>query len=192
VSIIAEPERPGSPRPDDDQVQNRGETMTSGPDNRPVAVLVVEDDVLVRMIASDILTEAGFRAFEAHDAEEAMTLLEARADVQVLFTDWNMPGDIDGLGLAHLVSKRWPAVGIIVTSGKMRPARGDLPAGARFLKKPYQPSVLVSEVESMLEQEDEAAQGASVLPEGILMQNPVSGAAGGGNIAGPLPEPDKT
>ena len=166
--------------------------MVSGRDDRPGAVLIVEDDVLVRTMASDILAEAGFRAFEAHDAQEAITLLEARADVQVLFTDWNMPGEIDGAELAHLVSKRWPAVGIIVTSGKMRPAPGDLPAGARFLKKPYQPSVLVNKVESMLDQDDEAAQGASVLPEGMVMHNPASGAVGGANIAGPLPEPNKT
>lgn len=72
--------------------------MTLKVDNAPVAILVVEDDILVRMIASDILTDAGFRVMEAHDAQEAMTLLEARADVQVVFTDWNMPGEIDGVG----------------------------------------------------------------------------------------------
>jgi CheY-like chemotaxis protein len=153
---------------------------------------MVEDDVLERMIATDILVDAGFRVIEAHDAREALTLLGARTDVRLVFTDWNMPGDIDGIGLAHLVHKRCPAVGIIVTSGKMRPAHGDLPAGARFISKPYRPSALIREVETLLQGDDEAPEGPSVLPEGILTQSPVSGATAGGNIAGPLPEPDKT
>ena len=167
--------------------------MTFKVDNAPVAILVVEDDILVRMIASDILTEAGFRVMEAHDAQEAMTLLEARADVRVVFTDWNMPGEIDGLGLARLVCRRWPDVGVIVTSGKMRPAPGDLPAGVRFISKPYRPSALIKEIEAMLpESADEVAQGAPVVPEGIAMQSPVMAEIGGMGIAAAQPEPDKT
>jgi len=153
---------------------------------------VVEDDVLVRMIAADILSDAGFRTIEAHDAREAMTLLEARTDVRVLFTDWNMPGDIDGIGLARLVHHRWPTVGIIVTSGKMQPGPGDLPAGTRFLSKPYRPSALIQEVEDLLhEQGDGAKQGAPVVPTGTVMQTPVGGALGGELAAAPC-EPDKT
>ncbi|WP_336492481.1 response regulator [Methylobacterium nigriterrae] len=166
--------------------------MVSGPDNRLPGILVVEDEFLVRMIATDILADAGFRPFEAHDAQEAMILLEARADVRVLLTDWNMPGEINGLWLARLVHKRWPAIAIIVTSGKMRPAPGDLPVGARFISKPYRPSVLIREIESMLGHDAEAAHGAPALPEGIVMLNPASGAIGGGNAGGPLPGADKT
>ena len=167
--------------------------MTFKVDNAPVAILVVEDDILVRMIASDILTDAAFRVMEAHDAQEAMTLLEARADVRVVFTDWNMPGEIDGLGLARLVCRRWPDVGVIVTSGKMRPAPGDLPAGVRFIAKPYPPSALIEEIEAMLpESADEVAQGALVVPEGMAMQSPVMAEIGGMGIAAAQPEPDKT
>ncbi|GEP06333.1 hypothetical protein MOX02_43710 [Methylobacterium oxalidis] len=61
--------------------------MVSRTDNKLPGILVVEDELLVRMIATDILADAGFRPFEAHDAQEAMTLLEAQADVRVLFTD---------------------------------------------------------------------------------------------------------
>src|ERR1700712_1203569 len=161
--------------------------MVSSTDHKSIGILVVEDELLVRMIATDILADAGFRPFEAHDAQEAMTLLEARTDVRVLFTDWNMPGEINGLWLARLVHERWPAIAIIVTSGRMCPAPGDLPLGARFISKPCRPSVLIREIESMLEPDGEAAQGAPALPEGIVMQNPASGAIGGGNIAGPLP-----
>ena len=87
-----------------------------------------------------------------------------------------MPGEIDGVGLARLVRRRWPEVGVIVTSGKMRPAPGDLPAGVRFLSKPYRPSALIEEINAMvgvLGRTDEVAQGAPVVPEGIAMQSPV-------------------
>ena len=167
--------------------------MTFEVDSAPVAILVVEDDILVRMIASDILTEAGFRVMEAHDAQEAMTLLEARGDVQVVFTDWNMPGEIDGVGLARLVRRRWPEVGVIVTSGKMRPAPSDLPAGVRFIAKPYPPSALIEEIEAMVQgNTEEVAQGSPVLPKGIAAHSPLMAEIGGMGIAAAQPEPDKT
>jgi CheY-like chemotaxis protein len=167
--------------------------MTIKVDSGPVAILVVEDDILVRMIASDILTDAGFRVMEAHDAQEALTLLESRADVQVVFTDWNMPGEIDGLGLARLIPERWPEVGVIVTSGKMRPASGDLPAGVRFLEKPYRPSALIEEIEAMVQRSaDEVAQGSPVLPKGIAAHSPLMAEIGGIGIAAAQREPDKT
>lgn len=115
----------------------------------PVAILLVEDETLIRMMAADVLIEAGFRVVEAGDANEAMVLLEARADARVLVTDVRMPGDLDGFGLAHLVSKRWPDIGIIITSGHARPGPGDLPPNAIFLPKPYQPSALVAAVQKM-------------------------------------------
>jgi len=167
--------------------------MTFKVDNKPAAILIVEDDLLVRLITSDVLTDAGFRVFEAHDAREALILLEARTDVRVVLTDWLMPGEIDGAGLALLIRKRWPSVGVIVTSGKMRPAPGDLPAGVRFLSKPYRPSALIEEVEAMVpESADEVVQGSPVLPEGIVVHTPVMAEIGGMGIAAAQPEPDKT
>lgn len=192
IKIIAEPRCFRSPRPDDDQVPGTRSGVSFSPKRRPLAVLVVEDDVLVRLIAIDMLDEAGFRTIEARDAQEAMVLLEAHAEVQVLFTDWNMPGEIDGLGLARLVRRRWPDVGIIVTSGKMLPQPGDLPAGARFIKKPYRASVLIQEVENFLSGHSEAEPGAAVTPAGLVAHRPSSHAAGGADIAGPPPEADKT
>ena len=155
-------------------------------------ILVVEDDIIVRMIASDTLTDAGFRVYEAHDAQEAVTLLEARTDVRVVFTDWNMPGDMDGMDLAHLVRKHWPDIGTIVTSGKMHPAPGSLPAGVRFLAKPYRPSALIGMVKGMMPVSDEVVPGAPVLPEGIVMHSPVRAEVGGMGIAAAPSEPDKT
>lgn len=82
---------------------------------------------------------------------------------------------------------------MIVTSGKMRPAPGDLPAGVRFLSKPYRPSALIEEVEAMVPgNADEIAQGSPVLPEGIVAHSPLMAEIGGIGIAAAQPEPDKT
>ena len=79
--------------------------MTS--DNRPEIILLVEDEALVRMLASDILTEeAGYRVIEAVNADEALTLLEARPDVRLVFTDVDMPGSLNGFTLARIVDRR--------------------------------------------------------------------------------------
>jgi CheY-like chemotaxis protein len=105
--------------------------------SRPVTVLVVEDEPLIRMDIADELAAAGYRVLDAADAGEALQLLDARADVAVVFTDVNMPGPIDGLELGREVKRRWPEVELVVTSGRERPAKTALPPTARFLPKPY-------------------------------------------------------
>jgi two-component system, response regulator PdtaR len=79
---------------------------------RPV-VLVVEDDILVRMDAADMVREAGFDSVEASNADAAIEVLERRFDITVVFTDIQMPGSMDGLRLAAAVRDRWPPIKII-------------------------------------------------------------------------------
>jgi CheY-like chemotaxis protein len=110
--------------------------------SRPV-VLIVEDEILLRWTAISIIEEAGFLALEAESAAEALSILETRRDIWVVFTDVQMPGPIDGLQLAHLVSVRWPPIRIIATSGHLRLREDDLPEGGRYLHKPYDVSDLV-------------------------------------------------
>lgn len=159
------------------------------PSRPPDAIMVVEDDILVRMVAADILVEAGFRVVEARNAQEALTLLEARFDVRVVFTDCNMPGAIDGIGLAHLIHERAPKVGLLVTSGKMRPAATDLPPGTRFLPKPYPRLTMVEEVRSLLGAVDDGAEGAALVPQSVTGKPTL--VEGGEIAAAPLTEPDK-
>jgi CheY-like chemotaxis protein len=102
---------------------------------RPV-VLVVEDEFLLRMDATDMITAAGFDVVEAVDADAAIEILEARDDIAVIFTDIQMPGSMDGLKLARAVRGRWPPIKIIATSG-VHIGEIDLPEGGRFLPKPY-------------------------------------------------------
>ena len=118
-------------------------------DKKPKTVLIVEDEELVRMVGSDILELGGYRVVEAANAAEALQHLEGETEVMVLFTDVNMPGTPDGLGLAKLVSSRWPHVKILVASGNVKPQAGELPESGLFLSKPYRADDLLAIVRSL-------------------------------------------
>ena len=172
-------------------------------ESRPTVILVVEDEALVRMIASDILTEkGGYRVLEAAHAEEALTLLESRHDVRLVFTDVEMPGSLDGFALARIVDMRFPGIKVIVTSGRMTPGAGDLPKGTRFLPKPYAPLALVGMVRGILDEAEKpimvppqdapvVEQGSRVLPAAIKISQPHTGIGAAGGLAQPLPEADE-
>jgi CheY-like chemotaxis protein len=104
--------------------------------SRPV-VLVVEDEPLQRMMAVDLVLDAGFDVVEAWSADEAVSILESRSDIRILFTDVDMPGSMDGLKLAAAIRDRWPPIEIIVTSGHIRMPDVDLPDRSVFFAKPY-------------------------------------------------------
>jgi two-component system, response regulator PdtaR len=105
-------------------------------------VLVVEDDPIVRLLAVDIINDAGFDAIEAGDADEAVLILESRTDIRIVFTDVEMPGSMDGIKLAQAIRGRWPPIELILTSGHCRIRPEDIPAGGRFFGKPYHPDDL--------------------------------------------------
>ncbi|MBU6456530.1 MAG: response regulator [Bradyrhizobium sp.] len=107
------------------------------PETRRPVVLVVEDEMLLRIDAAEMIKAAGFEVVEAANADEAIEVLEARRDITVVFTDIQMPGSMDGLKLARAVRGRWPPIKIIATSGRLNVREMDLPEGGRFLPKPY-------------------------------------------------------
>ncbi len=113
-------------------------------------VLVVEDDWLLRLIAVEIVEDAGLVAVEAANADEAIAILERRADIALIFTDVDMPGTMDGLKLAHAVRRRWPPIKIIIVSGKTHLSDADLPSDARFFSKPYSVPDMISELRSLV------------------------------------------
>ncbi|MGF9761889.1 response regulator [Microvirga sp. 0TCS3.31] len=114
-----------------------------------MVILVVEDEPLVRMFLADALDEAGFKVFEAVNADEAVTLLQARPDIQALVTDIEMPGSMNGIGLARVVRDRWPGIGLLITSGRVRPGADDLPADVAFLAKPYLLDTVITVIRQM-------------------------------------------
>jgi len=110
-------------------------------------ILVVDDDVLERMGASYMFSDAGYRVLEAGSADAALRFFETNADIRLLFTDVSMPGAINGAELARQVAKRWPMVGIMMTSG--RPFPGNLPPSVRFHAKPYAPTEVLRDAGEM-------------------------------------------
>jgi CheY-like chemotaxis protein len=116
----------------------------------PAVVLVVEDDMLLRMRAVDMVEDAGYISVEAVDADHAVTILESRSDIALLFTDIQMPGSMDGLGLAHSVHARWPPIKIILVSGQLKLASIDIPANSRFFGKPLDAKVMIAQIQSMI------------------------------------------
>ena len=117
-------------------VSLEGRLMSTPTVAKPV-VLVVEDEVLIRMNTVEMIEDAGFQALEAANADEAIAILEARLDIHIVFTDIDMPGSMNGIRLAQSVRGRWPPIKIIATSGHFKLKEGDLPPDSRFLPKPY-------------------------------------------------------
>jgi two-component system, response regulator PdtaR len=107
------------------------------PANPKQVVLVVEDEALIRMHAAEMIRDLGFEVLEAANADQAISLLESNSEISVVFTDIQMPGSMDGLLLAAVVKDRWPPVALLIASGRKRPSMADMPAGARFIPKPY-------------------------------------------------------
>jgi two-component system, response regulator PdtaR len=114
-------------------------------------VLIVEDEFLVRVVAVAFLDDAGFDIIEADHADAALTILASRAaDVTLLFTDITMPGDLNGLDLAHHVQQLWPKIALLITSGEKPPQRKELPRGSRFMPKPYSSDHVEAQIRALL------------------------------------------
>jgi len=129
----------------------------SASQTRP-AVLVVEDEALVRMYAADVLEDAGYEVIEAGNAQQALAQLEARPDLEVIFTDINMPGEMNGFDLAREVHQRRPGIAVILTSGRMRPERA-LPEIRAFVPKPYTAERLTGLLSRVLSLNPPGAEG---------------------------------
>lgn len=99
-------------------------------------VLVVEDEVLIRLTLVDALHEAGFDVLDTGSAEHAIEIINEQT-IHLLFTDIQLPGKLTGLDLAHRVFERFPDAGIIVASGRIQPMSTDLPPAAKFFSKPF-------------------------------------------------------
>ncbi|TXN24980.1 response regulator [Methylobacterium sp. WL9] len=161
-------------------------------DSKPLAILIADADQLVRMVTADMLTDIGYRAIEVCTAAEALSVLQGSDAVRMLITGRSIAGD--GVALAHVVHRRWPGVGIIVTSGAGSELQRELPPGTRLLSKPYRFADLMHEVEAGLAKvrdEPEPAP-APILPSGVPLNRGLYLGHGMGAIAAPSTEPDKT
>lgn len=115
-------------------------------------ILLVEDELLVRITAVDEMEDAGFHVLEAANADAALAVLETCSEeVQVLFTDVHMPGSMDGMALAAQVHARWPHVRLLISSGYARPQPDEIPEDGRFVPKPYRAATIVSEIQELVQ-----------------------------------------
>lgn len=109
--------------------------------SRPAA-LIVEDQPFVGMVASDILKESGFDTFHAYDADAAAQLLDEHPEIELMLTEAQLPGTIDGLELCRRVSTERPDVQLVLTGTSPQLQSNDVPSGTRVLRKPYASSEL--------------------------------------------------
>jgi len=121
--------------------------------NGKAVVLVVEDSTIVRIGAVDLVLSAGYEALEACDADEAIRILESRSDIDLVFTDVQMPGTMDGIRLSHYIRKRWPPVKLLVASGNEILEASSLPMGSRFFSKPYDDHAIIDAMANLLSSE---------------------------------------
>ncbi len=118
---------------------------------RRSTILIVEDDALQRADIMASLEEAGLTVIDRADADEALgVLLENSTDIAAVFTDINMPGHSDGVHLAEMISRHWPHIGVLVTSGQIKPAR-DLPKRVHFIPKPWRAEQIVAAMHDLVE-----------------------------------------
>ncbi len=118
--------------------------------NGKAVILIVEDSTLIRMGAVDLVLAAGYEALQASDADEAIRLLESRDDIDLVFTDVQMPGTMDGIKLSHYIRNRWPPVKLIVASGAAIIDEGSLPGGSSFFSKPYDDRAIANAIARLL------------------------------------------
>jgi DNA-binding NtrC family response regulator len=127
------------------------------PGLRRATILVVDDEALVRLMVADELRDRDYQVVEAASGEEAIGLLRAGVEVNLVFTDVRMPGSIDGLALARLVDSEFPELKVIIASGYVC----SLPAGVAkgFFSKPYDLSAVARKIETVLKAPSRADNG---------------------------------
>jgi CheY-like chemotaxis protein len=154
-----------------------------------IVVLLAEDETLVRMVASEMLQEDGYQVYEARDGQEALTILEVRADsVRALISDISMP-HLNGLDLASIVRKRWPHIGIVLASAHPpTDVRDKIPDRALFVAKPFREADLLKAVKAVIGTEIAPGPAVSLHNFALRYAGQLHGVRG---LAQPLPELDE-
>lgn len=113
--------------------------------------LIVDDDPMILMDTTVILEGAGFRVHEAMNGEEAKGVLaEHWESIILLFSDVDMPEDTNGFDLARHADQHWPHIEIVIASGHVLPANGDMPDRATFISKPFNKRTVHEHLAKML------------------------------------------
>lgn len=117
-------------------------------------VMVVEDEVLIRLAIADDLRREGFEVLEAGSGDEALALLDGGVAVDLIFTDVSMPGAINGIGLTETVTNVFPEISVVLTSANEVVLDSDRLQNVPFLSKPYLPAEVVNLIRAQLNERD--------------------------------------
>lgn len=112
------------------------------------AILIVEDEALIRHDLIDFFEDAGFAVFDAENADDAIELMANNPHIRVVLTDVHMPGSMDGLRLAHVIRERHPPTLLLIASGAAKLQPSDLPIGAMFIPKPFNLHAVLATIRS--------------------------------------------
>jgi DNA-binding response OmpR family regulator len=115
-------------------------------------ILVVDDDNLIRLVIADYLRDCGFEVIEAASGDEAAEVLQSAVPLDLVFTDVQMPGHINGFALARLVRQQHSSIGVMITSGvvNMKTAAGDLYDQVSMIPKPYEVQHVEARIRAIL------------------------------------------
>lgn len=114
-------------------------------------VLIIEDEPVLRIEATDMVERAGFEAVEATDVDDAIRILETRADIRIVYIDLDLPRGVKGIEIAATIRDRWPPIEIILTAASYAKADLDLPVRSEFYAKPIQHREIISAMHRMAE-----------------------------------------
>jgi len=107
----------------------------------PISVLVVEDEVFISNLVADVLSASGFLVHEVTTADEALKYIDSGAAIDVLFTDINLPGGMNGAELATRAREIRPEMPIVYASGRYKLSEiAPLVPRSLFMAKPYDPN----------------------------------------------------
>jgi DNA-binding NtrC family response regulator len=117
-------------------------------------VLVVDDDVIVRVAICENLRDAGFQVLEAASAHDAVGVMLADMPIHALVTDLRMPGAMDGFGLGLAARSASPDLKILVMSSFLPESTGARLSPFAFIEKPFRPQVLIDRLREMLSEDE--------------------------------------
>jgi CheY-like chemotaxis protein len=113
-----------------------------------VTLLVVEDEVLIRLAVSEDLRSAGFTVIEVSNADQALAYLAANSGVDVVFSDIRLPGSMDGIELMRALRSRYPSIKIVLTSGHW--SLPDVDCQTPVIRKPYLSQQVIARIRAVL------------------------------------------
>lgn len=140
----------GTPRGGIERPEQPGGVRGANGAERTATILVVEDEILIRLAVADFLRESGYRVLEASSAIEAQKALASAEAIDLVFSDVTMPGPMDGLDLAAWIRGAHPDVAVILTSGVASVVPAAKQAVAAFVEKPYSFEALAAQIKRLL------------------------------------------